>query len=108
MAKIINNLHGALISPFLKGFSMDLLIQIIKTMIEHFWIITLSLIASSFLKKCLFVWVELKKVQYQNKDILKLAISNEQTVLEIQSSNIKSSDLKNLKDQNILDFKKTG
>gem|GEM_PF-4740113 len=94
---------------FLKGLCMNqLLIQIIKTMLEHFWIITLSLIASSFLKKCLFIFVELKKIQYQNKDVLKLAISNEQTVLEIESSNIKTTDLKNLKEQNILDFKKTG
>lgn len=86
----------------------DLLVQIIKTMIEHFWIITLSLIASSFLKKCLFIWIELKKIQYQNKDVLKLAISNEQTVLEVESSNIKATDLKSLKEQNLLDLKKTG
>ena len=86
----------------------DLLGQIITTMLQHFWIITLSLIASSFLKKCLFIWIELKKIQYQNKNVLKLAISNEQTVLEIESSDIKATDLKNLKEQNILNFKKSG
>lgn len=84
----------------------DLLIELIKTIFEHFWIITLSLIASSFIKKCLFIWIELKKIQYQHKDTFKLAISKEQTVLEVESSNIKLNDLKSIKEQNLLDFKK--
>ena len=77
-------------------------------MIAHFWILTLTIIIISFLKKCLFVFIELKKIKYQNKDILKLSISNDHQALEIESSNLKIDDLKKMKDQKVLEFKKSG
>lgn len=87
----------------------QVLLEMLKSMINHLWLITLTIIITSFLKKCLFVFIELKKIKYANKDLLKLAVSNEQQVLEIQSSNLKIDidDIKKLKDQKVLDFKKS-
>lgn len=83
----------------------EILLKIIESMISHFWILTLTIIITSFLKKCLFVFIELQKVKYANKDLVKLAISNDQQVLEIQSSNLKIDDIKKLKEQKTLEFK---
>lgn len=84
----------------------ELLIKIIESMINHMWIITLSILASSLIKKILFVWFEYKKIQVQNKDCVRLSLNESGQILEIQSSNLKIDDLKKIKDYKVLEYTK--
>lgn len=82
----------------------EVLIRIIEAMISHFWIITVLIIATSLIKKILYVWLEYKKIQVENKDCIRLSISDSSKILEIQSSNLKIDDLNKIKDEKLLDY----
>ena len=82
----------------------EVLIRIIESMISHFWIITVLIISTSLIKKTLYVWLEYKKIQVAHKDCIRLSISENSKVLEIQSSNLKFSDINKIKDEKLLDY----
>lgn len=84
----------------------EILLKIIENMISHFWIITLTIIGTSLVKKLLFVWFEWKKIQVQNKDCVRLSLNESGQILEIQSSNLKIDDLKKIKDDKVLEYTK--
>jgi hypothetical protein len=84
----------------------EILLKIIENMVSHFWIITLTIIGTSLVKKLLFVWFEWKKIQVQNKDCVRLSLNESGQILEIQSSNLKIDDLKKIKDDKVLEYTK--
>lgn len=82
----------------------EILLKMIENMISHFWIITLTLIGTSLLKKVLYMYIELQKIKIENKDTIKIGLSDDSKMIEITSSNLKIEDLKKLKDENLLDY----
>lgn len=82
----------------------EILLKMIENMISHFWIITLTLIGTSLLKKVLYMYIELQKIKIENKDTIKIGLSDDSKMIEITSSNLKIEDLKKLKEENILDY----
>ena len=86
----------------------EVLLELLKSMINHLWLITLFMLMSSLLKKVLYIWVELQKAKIQNKDSLKIAQHGEdQIIIEIQSSHLQIKDLKQIRDENLISFKKS-
>lgn len=82
----------------------EILLKMIENMISHFWIITLTLIGTSLLKKVLYMYIELQKIRIENKDTIKIGLSDDSKMIEITSSNLKIEDLKKLKEENLLDY----
>jgi hypothetical protein len=82
----------------------EILLKMIENMISHFWIITLTLIGTSLLKKVLYMYIELQKIKIENKDTIKIGYTSDSKMVEITSSNLKIKDLKKLKEENILDY----
>ena len=82
----------------------EVLIKIIENLVSHMWIITLTLIGTSLLKKVLYMYIELQKIKIENKDTIKIGLSDDSKMIEITSSNLKIDDLKKLKDENLLDY----
>lgn len=85
----------------------EALLVILKEIVGHFWYLTMALIITSFLKKCLYIYIEFQKIKHSNKDIVILQTSESQSMLEIHSTNLRIEDLKRLKDQNVLELKKS-
>lgn len=82
----------------------EILLKMIENMISHFWIITLTLIGTSLLKRVLYMYIELQKIKIENKDTIKIGVSNDEKIIEITSSNLKIDDLKKLKEENLLNY----
>lgn len=84
----------------------NMLLKTLETVISHFWIITLTLILSSVLKKILYVWIEFKKIEIQHKDTIKIGVNaiDGSKIIEITSSNIKLKELENLSDKKLLEI----
>ena len=79
---------------------------VLKLLDNWHWVVVLFFVGQ-FIKIGSNVFIKIYELKVMNKDTIRVAESSDSTVIEITSSSIKLDDVRRLKSENLIEYKKS-